>query len=234
MISGKLIVIEGGDGSGKTVQAKLLVDYLKTRKVATEYYDFPRYYDSFHGETVAKFLRGEFGNIDEVSPYLASMPYALDRASVKEQMQTTLNQGTFIVANRYATSNLIYQAAKFDSEQERQDFINWVTKFEYQVNGVPKEDLVIYLDVPWKIGLQLTKQKAPRDYLKGHEDIHENHLDYRQKVEQLYLAYCKTNKNWLRIDCTQSGRLLSLEKIHEKIVSKLSEILAKLGPLTNE
>src|SRR3990167_6096394 len=112
MTKGKLIVIEGGDGSGKTIQSKLLTKNLRQYGVPTEYLDFPQYYHSFHGETVAKFLRGEFGNINKVSPYLASFPFALDRASVKDTMKVILNKGINIVANRYATSNLIYQAAK--------------------------------------------------------------------------------------------------------------------------
>ncbi len=222
-MNGKLIVIEGGDGSGKTVQAKLLVNYLKTQNIATEYYDFPRYYDSFHGETVAKFLRGEFGNIDEVSPYLASMPYAFDRASVKDQMQKTLNKGTFIITNRYATSNLVYQAAKFSTEEDRKKFIAWITEFEYRVNGIPQEDYVIYLDVSWKIGLELTKKKAPRAYLQGHEDIHENHFQYRQRVEKLYLEFCLKNENWLKIDCMEDEKISATDTIHKKVIAKLKE-----------
>jgi len=207
MQKGKLIVIEGGDGSGKTVQAKMLVEHLNKSGIPSDYYDFPQYYHSFHGETVAKFLRGEFGKIYEVSPYLASFPYALDRASVKVKMQKQLAKGRYIVTNRYATSNLVYQAAKFATVKENQEFIRWITKFEYEVNGIPKEDIVIYLNVPWKIGLQLTRKKAPRDYLKGHDDIHENHYDYRQKVEELYLKFCKNNNNWIKINCMENTNI---------------------------
>ncbi len=93
---GFLIVIDGGNGSGKTTQAKLLVDYLKNRGSLIKYVDFPQYYSSFHGKTVARFLQGEFGNIDEVSPYLASLAFALDRASIKKEMVDFLNKGARI------------------------------------------------------------------------------------------------------------------------------------------
>lgn len=223
MNKGKLIVIEGGDGSGKTLQSKLLVATLNKQKKPTEYFDFPQYYHSFHGETVAKFLRGEFGKIEIVSPYLASLPYALDRASVKDKMRSILSGGTNIVANRYATSNLVYQAAKINNLLERHKFMDWVIELEYEVNGIPKEDAVIYLEVPWKIGLQLTKKKAPRDYLKGHDDIHEAHYGYRQKVEQLYLELANKNQHWFKIDCVKNNEILNQTIIHQKIIKVLIE-----------
>ena len=223
MKKGKLIVIEGGDGSGKTIQAKLLVKYLKNVRISTDYFDFPQYKHSFHGETVAKFLRGELGKIYEVSPYLASLPFALDRASTKDRLLHILNKGHFIVANRYATSNLVYQAAKFASEKERGQFIKWVTRLEYEINGIPRENIIIYLDVPWRIGLKLTNQKAPREYLRGRDDIHENHTGYRQRVEKLYLKFVDNNENWVKIDCVKNGKLLSPDKIHSEVIEVLKK-----------
>lgn len=221
---GKLIVIDGGDGSGKTTQTTLLVEYLKKQKLATKYMDFPQYYHSFHGNTVAKFLRGEFGNIDQVSPYLASLAYALDRASVKDEMEDFLKKGGYIIANRYATSNMAHQGAKFVSVKERYDFLKWVYELEYKIHHIPKENIVIYLHVPWKIALNLTGKKGDRKYLAGKsEDIHEKDLNHRIAAEKMYLSLTREYKHWVKIDCVMNGRLLPPDKIQEKIIAALEE-----------
>lgn len=220
---GKMIVIEGGDGSGKTTQAKLLVDYLKKQKITVKYMDFPQYYPSFHGQTVAKFLRGEFGGIDNVSPYLASLAFALDRASVKEQMEDFLKTGGLIVSNRYATSNMAHQSAKFDDQKEREEFIKWVYELEYKVHKIPREDIVVYLYVPWQIGIRLTQKRGNVKYMEGKGDIHESNIEYRKKVEEMYLNLASNDKKWVKIDCVERANLLPVETIHQKVVTALQE-----------
>lgn len=221
---GKLIVIDGGDGSGKTTQAQLLIDYFKKKKIPAKYVDFPQYYSSFHGKTVAKFLRGEFGSIDQVSPYLASLAYALDRASVKKEMEDFLKKGGIIIANRYTTSNMAHQAAKFKDKNHQEDFLKWVYDLEYKVNKIPKENLVIYLYVPWRTGLSLTQNKPVRHYLKGQtQDIHEKDLHYRQAVEKMYLELSQRYKHWVQIDCVENGAILPPQAIHQKILSVLKQ-----------
>ena len=217
---GVLIIIDGGDGSGKTTQAQLLVDHLKKKDRAVKYVDFPQYYSSFHGKTVAKFLRGEFGQIDKVSPYLASLAYALDRASVKTEIEDFLNQGGIIIANRYATSNMAHQAAKFKDKKQQEEYLKWIYELEYKVHKIPKENIVIYLHVPWEIGAKLTEKKESRQYLKGQiNDIHEKDISYRKAVEKMYLELCERNKHWVKIDCINNdGVLLSPEAIHRKVV----------------
>jgi len=221
---GVLIVIDGGDGSGKTTQAKLLVDYLKKKNAPVKYVDFPQYYNSFHGKTVAKFLRGEFGRIDEVSPYLASLAYALDRASVKNEMEDFLNQGGVIVANRYATSNMAHQSAKFKNKNQQEEYLKWVYELEYKIHKIPKENIVIYLHVPWQIGISLTKNKSVRHYLHGENtDIHEKDLDYRQAVENMYLKLSSKFKHWYKIESVSDNKILSPQKIHQKILELLKK-----------
>lgn len=219
---GRLIVIDGGDGSGKTTQAKLLIKHLKSNKYLTKYLDFPRYYTSFHGQMVAKFLRGEFGSLNKVSPYLASLAYALDRASVKEEMDEYLLKGGYIVANRYATSNMAHQGAKLDSEKERRDFLNWIFELEYKIHKIPKEDVVVYLHVPYQMALKLTSNKGVRKYLKGKKnDIQENDTGYRKKTEEMYLHLAQKHKHWIKINCVKEDKILSRKMIHQKIIEGL-------------
>jgi len=220
---GIFIVIDGSDGSGKTTQANLLISHLKKKKISVKYVDFPQYYSSFHGKTVAKFLRGEFGTIDQVSPYLASLAYALDRASVKAEMNDFLEKGGVIIANRYATSNMGHQGAKFTNEKDRNAFLKWVYELEYKVHKIPKEDAVIYLYVPWQIGMKLTEKKGTREYLKGKEkDIHEKDLAHRIASENMYLSLAK-KYNWIQIQCVEKDTLLSRQEIHETIVAALKK-----------
>jgi dTMP kinase len=223
---GKLIVIDGGDGSGKTTQAELLVQFLKEKKVPVKYVDFPQYYKSFHGKTVAKFLRGEFGSMNEISPYLASLAYALDRASIKREMDEFLAQGGIIVANRYATSNMAHQAAKCKTEKEQTEFLKWVYELEYKVHKIPKENLVIYLHVPWKESLELTQSRGDREYLKGmKQDIAEKDLEHRKASEEMYLALSKKHRHWKTVECIENGKLLSREEIFNHVLALVKPIL---------
>jgi dTMP kinase len=218
---GKLIVIDGGDGSGKTVQSQLLVNYLKKQNIPVKYYDFPRYYSSFHGRLVGRFLAGEFGQLDQISPYLSSLAYALDRASVKEEMDEWLAKGGVIVCNRYVTSNMAHQAARL-SEEKRQEFLNWIDELEYRQHKMPRPDLVIYLYVPWQIGLKLTEKKAKkRGYVKE-ADIAEKDIHHRQEAEKMYLYLAKNKKNWVKIDCVIERKILPIEEIHKKIVEVIN------------
>lgn len=221
---GKLIVIDGGNGSGKTTQAKLLINYLKNKKILSKYFDFPQYYTSFHGKTVAKFLRGEFGKIDEVSPYLASLSFALDRATVKKEMDDFLSKGGIIISNRYVSSSLAHQGAKFENEKEKKEFLNWLSELEYKIHKMPREDIVIYLYVPWQIGVRLSnKKKVAQKYLKGNEDIEEKDIKNRVEAEKMYLRFASQYKNWIKIDCVEKEKILPPDIIHQKIIKILQK-----------
>lgn len=216
MSKGKLIVFEGNDGSGKTTQLKLLIDHLKNKKISFETIDFPRYWDSFHGKTISRYLKGEFGDIDSVSPYLISLAYSLDRAAAKREMNKWLKEGKVVVANRYATSNMAHQAAKLPNN-EREKYIKWEYELEYRVNKIPKENLVLYLHVPVAIASQLIIKRGGRD-------IHERKYEFLTESERMYNLLYRRYKHWAKIDCLgSSGLLLPKERIHNKVLDVLGE-----------
>lgn len=221
---GKLIVIDGGDGSGKSTQSKLLLNYFKTLQIATKFLHFPRYANSFHGKVIAKFLRGEFGDLNAVSPYLISLTYALDRSSVKEEIEDFLKKGGYIICDRYVTSSLAHQAAKVKNKKSREEFLEWLFQLEYKMHRMPKEDIVIHLFVPWKIGMSLTEKIGRRDYLKNVKmDIAEKSVEHRISSEKMYLELSKRYKHWVKIDCFENGKLLPPELIHKKIIQVLKD-----------
>jgi dTMP kinase len=197
-----------------------LVDYLTQQGFPVKAFDFPRYYSSFHGKIAGRFLAGEFGS--DVSPYLASLAYALDRAGAKEEMDMWLARGGMIVSNRYATSNMAHQGARVPAEK-RKEFLEWIDELEYKVHKIPREDIVIYLHVPWEVGMELTKGKGDRAYLGDREDILEADTSHRKEAEAMYVSLAKEHKNWVLIECVENGAILSKEAIHEKILAVLKE-----------
>ncbi|MDQ3239126.1 MAG: thymidylate kinase [bacterium] len=220
---GKLIVIDGSDGSGKSTQTQLLVDYLTKVNSHTKHLKFPRY-ESFYGKVVAKYLRGEFGNLENTSPYLASMIYAQDRFFAKKEMKDFLKPPGFLVLDRYATSNMGHQGAKFKNDSERDEFLAWNYEMEYKINKLPKEDIVIYLYVPYIEAIKLRANITNKEYLKGKTtDIHEADTNHLVAAEKTYLFLANKYPHWVKIDCIENEKLLSIDAIHLKIIEKLKE-----------
>ena len=222
---GKLIVIDGTDGSGKGTQTKLLLDYLKKNKIKNKYIDFPRYYTSFHGKMVGKFLAGELGDRDQVNPYLASLIYALDRLTARDEIVDWLEEGNVVVANRYTTSSFAFQTVRVE-KKKRKEFLKWLYQMEYKEHQLPKEDVVLFLYVPVEVSQRLLEKKAgakSRRYLKkGEKDINEADVEYQKEVLKMYLDLAKKYKHWEVIKCVDSKReILPVEKIHQKILRAL-------------
>lgn len=216
MKKGKLIVFEGIDGSGKTTQLELIVDYLKSNSIPYETIDFPRYHNSFHGKIISRYLKGEFGDTDSVSPYLISLAYSLDRATAKSEMNKWLKEGKIIVANRYATSNMAHQAAKLPPKK-REDFLKWEYELEYRVNKIPKENLVVYLHLPVAVAQELLIKR-------GNRDLHEKKVEFLTISQSMYQKLSKKYSHWVKIDCVnKNGVLLPRETIHKSILKKLRE-----------
>ena len=214
---GRIIDFEGIDGTGKSTQAKLLLNYLTKIKKRHSFYKFPQYQKTFHGRTITKFLRGEFGTISDVSPYLISLAYAMDRVTVKEELFDDLNEGKLIICDRYAPSNKAHQAAKM-IEPKRAEFLNWLDELDYKVNKMPREDWVILLDMPVENSFKLLK-KIPRK-----KDIHETEQPYMEEARKVYLNMAKGNHHWLVINCIDGkGKLKAKNQTHKEIVEILSQ-----------
>lgn len=223
---GKLIVIDGTDGSGKGTQTEKLLEYLEKAGRKNKYIDFPRYYTSFHGKMVGRYLKGEFGGLTSASPYLTSLFYAMDRLTARDEIIDWLEEGNTVVANRYTTSSMAFQTARIDKDK-REEFLKWLYDMEYKEHKLPKEDVVIFLYVPVEISQKLIEQKKSREYMKGKQkDINEANIAYQKEVLKLYLDLSRKFTHWEVIKCVDSrGKLLSVDQVHAKVV----KILKKRG-----
>lgn len=220
---GKIIVIEGGDSSGKEVQSRLLYEKLKNKEYRVKLFEFPQY-SRFFGRVVGRYLRGEFGGVFEISPWLCAIPYALDRFDSREKILAWLKDGNILILNRYVGSNLGYMPAKLPQPQ-RPQFTKWLEKLEYKMLGLPKEDISIFLNVSPRVGQRLTYQKDEKVYMKGsgRGDIHERRLNYLENVTKQFLWLAKHRRNWARIDCMKDRRTLrDKNAIHREILRILA------------
>lgn len=223
-MAGKLIVIEGLDGTGKATQTKLLLKKLKQEKFQTAVFDFPQY-NKFFGQLVGAYLRGEFGQAHEVSPYFASMLYALDRWTVVENIEKELKRGKIVICNRYSTANFLHQSGKINNDQKRKIFLNWLEQLEFNFLKIPRPDLVLFLSMPSHFGQQLVGKKNKRAYLKGKkQDIHEKSSSHLMTAEQQAPRLIK-KFHWRKIDCLKNNSILSPAEIAAKIWLVVDNIL---------
>jgi dTMP kinase len=222
---GKFLVIEGSDSSGKHTQATLMTKHLQRSGIDIEQLSFPQYNTPF-GELVAKYLRGEFGTLDSVTVEIPCLLYALDRFQIKESIQTGLQNGRWYLADRYSQSNLAHQSAKLEGSH-RQELIAWIDSLE---SRLPQPDLVIYLNVPVEITMELMAKRKHKSYMgkEKTKDIHEQDIDYQKRVIETYLELAAARDNWVVIDCydPKKNKIDSIEIIHHRIAKVVEQ---KLG-----
>jgi len=217
----KFIVIEGLDGSGKSTQIRLLREYMEKEGVKYRYLHFPRTDAPVYGELIARFLRGELGDINSVDPYIIALLYAGDRNDAKELIREWKHDGFLVLVDRYVISNIAFQCAKYGSNVEQQKLYDWIINFEFEYNELPEPDLNIFLDVPFEFTRKmLSKERkgVDRDYLKGQDDIHEASLDFQKKVRDVYLSLEGKQKGYKVLKCSgEQGDILSPNQIFEQI-----------------
>ena len=211
---GKLIVIEGTDGSGKSTQFKLLTQYLENQGVKFQKLVFPQYSEP-SSALIRMYLGGEFGSKpSDVGPYAASAFYAVDRyASYKKVWGTWYENGGLIVSDRYTTSNAVHQASK-EPEETRADFLKWLYDIEYDKLGLPHPDLTIYLDVPTDFTEKMMRKREADTHTSA--DIHEQDMDYLATCRRMGKA-AAAYYGWTVIECVRDGAMRSIEDIHEEI-----------------
>lgn len=228
VMRGRLIVITGIDGSGKTVQTKLLHERLLKEGYPAVTTDFPQYGKTFFADMIIKYLKGEFGSADAVSPYLASMLYAGDRWECKEQINTWLEENKIIVSNRYVCDNMAHQGGKIGDSTERKKFFQWLDTLEHSVFAVPRSHLNILLYVPAEIAYRLIEKKEQRTYLGDEKkDIHEEDINHLRYAQQTFLEIAKEKNDWIIIDCTKDGQLLSEQVIADRVWNVMRDIVIK-------
>jgi dTMP kinase len=214
---GKLIALEGIDGSGKRTQLDLLAQELDARGLPALRISFPRY-ESFFGKLVGHYLNGDFGPLGALDPRLSALLYAGDRLEAKPEIETALSSGKIVLADRYIGSNMAHQSARVPQEQ-REEFFRWLKRLEYGLYALPAEDLVVYLRVPVAEAHRLVELKSARAYTSLKRDIQEADIKHLEQTAIIYDRLA-TEPNWVRIDCmdTVSGVLYSPEEIHRAVL----------------
>lgn len=219
---GKLIVIEGLDGSGKSTQLDKLPEGLKNLGIDCRTVSFPNYADD-SSALVKMYLAGQFGTKpDDVNAYAASCFYAVDRfASYKKDWGKYYEDGGIIVSGRYTTSNAVHQCSKLP-EDMWEDFLSWLYDFEYVKLGIPKPDKVIFLDMPTEVSQKLLDKRYNAD--GGHKDIHECDVEYLNKCRKAAL-FTADYSGWVKISCAKDGEPRTIEDIAADVLAETQKVL---------
>ena len=214
---GKLVVIEGSDGSGKATQTRKLFERLRDVGVKVRRVTFPNY-ESESSALIKMYLRGDFGgNAEAVNPYAASTFYAIDRFANYFDWKDFYQSGGLVLSDRYVGSNMAYQAAKLSTERDRVKFLAWLDDLEYRHYGLPRPDLTIFLDMSPEICAILRRER-------GREDIHEADAAYQNKIYNMYKKLAH-KYGWRVVNCETGSFARSTMDIHEEIVTLVEEIL---------
>lgn len=219
---GKLIVLEGTDGCGKSTQVRLLTERLTREGKDFRQLRFPRY-DQESSALIRLYLGGAFGqDPNAVNAYAASTFYAVDRyASFLQDWGDYYRQGGVLVADRYTTSNAIHQGGKLPAG-EKHAFLRWLEELEYERMGLPKPDLVLWLNMPVEQTLELMQHRQCSG--GGPADIHELDADY---LRQCYDTARDTARfcGWTTIDCVHNGKIRTMDDIAQEIYETVQQCL---------
>lgn len=240
---GKLICLEGSDGSGKSTQITLICNYFNKNNITFKYLHFPMYGDNEFSEVISSFLRGDFGKSNEVNPYFAANIYAMDQFLFLPKLKRYLEEYDVVLLDRYVFSNIAYQGAKFGNDtKENNDIKEWISNFQWGFLDMPYPNLNIFLNVPIEISKQRLLQRKEadeREYLKGKEDIHEKDLELQERVNYNYLKEFTCTSNCVIINCAKLSsdtlsdgtitdvcwKSLSPEEIYESYIPHIYKVI---------
>ena len=221
---GKLIAIEGIDGSGKRTQLDLLSKSLAELRVPFYGISFPRYQSSF-GQLAGRYLNGDFGPLDALDPHLSAILYAGDRFEAKPLLESELAAGHTVLADRYIASNLAHQTARLPAAQQ-EEFLAWLRHIEYDIYGLPKEDLVLYLRLPASRAHDLVARKTSREYTALRRDIHEADVRHLECAAAVYDRLAR-QPHWVTVECFDAARnaLRPAKDISREVVAAVTGVL---------
>lgn len=222
-MTGKLFVIEGVDSSGKATHTQKLYQRLLREKKPVKKIEFPNY-QSPSSALIKMYLNGEFGiDPNDVSPYVASTFYAVDRyASYKKEWEDFYQNGGILLADRYTTSNMIHQGVKLTDSLAKNKFLAWLWEFEFKTFGLPVPDCVLFLDMPPQFSLKLMQNRVNKFTSQKEKDIHEKSAEY---LISSYNNACSiaAKYKWSKVDCVNNGEIKSIDEIHEQLYSILAK-----------
>ncbi|MBI4185635.1 hypothetical protein HY524_01120 [Candidatus Berkelbacteria bacterium] len=210
MKQARFIVLDGVDGTGKDTQAARLVALALERGLSALGLSYP-IYDSHTGRDIGAYQQGEYGELAFVDPHLASYLYAVNRFEHQTRLQQALTRNDLVIAARYVPSNVAYMAARVPNTQ-KVNFRAWLERLDYEILGNPKEDAVIFLDLPIDLSNRLIAKRA-----LGRRDINDENHQYRESVRKEYLALAKTQPHWHVIDCALGSKIRSIQEIATEI-----------------
>lgn len=215
---GRLIAIEGIDGSGKGTQAALLRERCESRGWKTALLSFPRYQHTFFGARIGEFLNGEFGSLGELHPFLVSLLYAGDRLESRSTLLSALNESDVVILDRYTPSNIAHQSAKLAAVAQRVRLRDWIEHVEHVVYALPHPDLVVLLDIPVMVSQELILRKQQRSYTTQSRDLQEADTGYLQAVREAYLQLAADRSHWSIVPvCDDSQQLRAIADVNNDI-----------------
>ncbi len=220
MSSGRFIVIEGSDGSGKGTQYQMLADHLTESGHDITTYDFPQY-DQESSYFVREYLNGNYGDADKLGAYTPSLFFALDRFQAAQNIKKDLAAGKTVLANRFIGSNLAHQGQKITDDAERTVYYDWLYDLEFNILGIPKPDINIVLLVPAATAQQLVDQKSARSYTDKKRDIHEADLGHLTRAVAAYEKLCQQFPDqFISLNCVDdTGAMRTRQDIQQDIRS---------------
>jgi dTMP kinase len=229
MKKGKLIVIDGADGSGKATQGEILLKRLKKEGYKVKTLDFPQYEKNFFGGLIGQCLAGEYGDFIAIDPHIVSTLYAADRFESKPMLEKWLKQGYVVVLDRYVSANQIHQGGKIVDDRKQKAFLGWLDEMEFGVFGLPRPDGIVYLDVPLEVSDTLLKQGkkglSVNRAAKGKIDLAESNRKHLEDSRMSALKIVKRGNRWHRIACAPKGEMLPREAVADQVWDIVQEII---------
>ena len=231
-----LFVLESLDGGGKGTQIKLITDYLKEKDLKVAFFHFPMYGHNEFSKIIAAYLRGEYGDVDQVNPYFVANIYAMDRYLYFPEFKKLLNKNDVVLLDRYVFSNMAYQAAKYPNDlRESLNIEFWIESLEFKFLDLPYPDLTLFLDnsidtIQKRLDTERTGDD--RNYLNGHQDIHEKNIEFQRCVRQNYLRLIERFQKYEIVPCEdENGIVLSPDALFDTYKHRFDE-LVELNNLT--